>query len=302
MNGVAHAPSGVLVVDKPEGITSHDVVNVIRRLTGTRRVGHTGTLDPMATGVLVLLIGVATRLSRFVMHGDKHYRGVVRLGTTTTTYDATGETVQQRPVNVDRADINRALSHYTGEIQQVPPMYAAIKVQGRKLYDIAREGKEVERKPRRVTIHQLDIIDWEPPDLRLDVVCSEGTYIRSLAYDLGEALGCGGHLRALRRLRNGPFTIAEAHTLETLEHLQAAGQIDHAILPPRSALAAMPQVSLTPEQEQAVRYGQTIPLTLVGNPDPVQAHDANGRLIAVLIPVDENNYRPTLVLPAPTGV
>lgn len=295
-------PNGVVVVDKPEGITSHDVVNVIRRLTGTRRVGHTGTLDPMATGVLVLLVGVATRLSRFVMHGDKHYQGVVRLGTTTTTYDATGETVQQRPVNVDRADIDRALSHYIGEIPQIPPMYAAIKVQGRKLYEIAREGKEVEREPRRVTIHQLDVIGWEPPDLKLDVVCSAGTYIRSLAFDLGEELGCGGHLRALRRLRSGPFMVAEAHSLEKLEHLEATGQIDTAILPPRSALATMPQVSLTSEQEQAVRYGQTIPLTLAGNPEPVQAHNANGRLIAVLIRADESGYRPTLVLPEPTGV
>lgn len=290
---------GVLVVDKPQGITSHDVVNVVRRLTRTRRVGHTGTLDPMATGVLVLLVGPATRLSRFVMAGDKRYRGTVRLGETTTTYDADGEVVTQSPVTVDREAVEARLPAFTGEIQQVPPMYAAIKVKGRKLYELAREGKRVAREPRDVTIHSIEILDWTPPDLVLDIVCSSGTYIRSLAHDLGQMLGCGAHLWALTRLRSGDFTLDQAHGLAELESLHAAGRLDEALLPPRSGLGSMPTATLTPEQVRAVRYGQTLYLELAGQPDPVQALDLDGNLVAVLIGDGADSYRPTLVLPEP---
>ena len=291
-------PSGVLVVDKPQGLTSHDVVNVVRRLIRTRRVGHAGTLDPMATGVHVLLVGAATRLSRFAMDADKRYRGVVRMGETTTTYDAEGETVAGAPVDVDRATIEAVLPSFTGEILQTPPMYAAIKVEGRKLYELAREGKEVRREPRSVTIHSLQILAWDPPDLTLDVVCSSGTYIRSLAHDIGATLGCGAHLHALTRLRSGPFTVDSAYSLRELETLQLAGALPRALLPPQAALASMPAVVLSGEQVQAVRYGQTIDVALEGQPEPVQARDTDGELVAVLIGVGESGYRPIMVLPA----
>jgi tRNA pseudouridine55 synthase len=291
--------NGVLVVDKPKGVTSHDVVNATRRLTGTRRVGHAGTLDPMATGVLVLLVGITTRLSRFVMQGEKQYRGIIHLGATTTTYDAEGDVIERAPVTVDRAAIEAVLPRFRGDIQQIPPMYAAIKVRGRKLYELAREGKEIERRPRTITIQRIEILDWSSPDLTVDVTCSSGTYIRSLAHDIGAALACGGHLRALQRLRSGGFTLEQAHSLEALQALHAAGNLRSAMLPPKAALGSMPSVELTPDQVRAIRYGQTIALELAGQPDPIQAHDTAGHLVAVLIGAGDQAYRPTVVLPDP---
>ena len=291
--------SGVLVVDKPSGITSHDVVNVVRRLARTRRVGHAGTLDPMATGVLVVLVGPATRLSRFAMRGDKRYHSVVRLGEITNTYDADGEITERRTVTVDRAAIEDALTAFVGPIEQIPPMYAAIKVKGRKLYELARQGKEIQREPRAVTIHAIDILDWQPPDLTLDIACSSGTYIRSLAHDLGQQLGCGGHIRELRRKASGPFTIAQARPLAELEELYAEGHLTEALLPPRTALSVMPAAIMTPEQERALRYGQQIDLQTSAAAESIQAHDSQGNLIAVLTKVSDTQYRPTLVLPPP---
>lgn len=293
--------SGVLVVDKPSGMTSHDVVNVVRRLARTRRVGHAGTLDPMATGVLVVLVGPATRLSRFAMRGDKRYHSVVRMGETTNTYDADGEITERRTVTVDRVAIEDALTALVGPIEQIPPMYAAIKVKGRKLYELARQGKEIQREPRAVTIHSIDILDWQPPDLTLDVACSSGTYIRSLAHDLGQQLGCGGHIRELRRLVSGPFAIAQARPLAELEELYAAGDLAEALLPPQTTLSGMPAAIMTPEQERALRYGQQIDLQASKAAESIQAHDQQGNLIAVLTRASDTQYRPTLVLPSSDG-
>jgi len=293
--------SGVLVVDKPSGMTSHDVVNVVRRLARTRRVGHAGTLDPMATGVLVVLVGPATRLSRFAMLGSKRYYSVVRMGEITNTYDADGDITEHRTVTVDRAAIEDALTTLVGPIEQIPPMYAAIKVKGRKLYELARQGKEIQREPRAVTIHAIDILDWQPPDLTLDVACSSGTYIRSLAHDLGQQLGCGGHIRELRRLVSGPFTIAQARPLAELEELYAEGDLAEALLPPQTALSVMPTAIMTPEQERALRYGQRIDLQASDAAESIQAHDRQGNLIAVLTNVSDAQYRPTLVLPPSDG-
>lgn len=289
--------SGVLVIDKPSGMTSHDVVNTVRRLARTRRVGHAGTLDPMATGVLVVLVGPATRLSRFAMHGNKRYRSVVRLGETTNTYDADGDITERSPVTADQAEIRTALAAFEGPIQQIPPMYAAIKVKGRKLYELARQGKEIEREPRTITIHDIDILDWQPPDLTLEIACSPGTYIRSLAHDLGQKLGCGGHIKELRRVTSGPFTIAQARPLAELEELYQDGNLEEALLPPQAALSTMPVAVMTPEQERALRYGQQIDLVTSDNVESVQAHDGQGNLIAVLAKVTDTQYRPTLVLP-----
>ncbi len=309
--------NGLLIVDKPAGLTSHDVVNRVRRLARLRRVGHAGTLDPMATGVLVLLLGPATRLSRFAMAGHKHYRGVLRLGETTDTYDAEGRITARRPVHVDLPEIEQALVHFRGDLLQIPPMVAAIKVQGSKLYELARRGEEVEREPRPVTIDSIEILDWQSPDLTLDVHCSPGTYIRSLAYDLGEALGCGAHLRCLRRVASGAFTLDDSRPLDALEEPDS---LRAALLPPQAALGTMPVVLLSPEQERAVRYGQTLNLSpSEAERDPhlthdslvqahdclVQAHDLHGHLIGVLQRQTDDDqstlYRPIIVLPPESG-
>ena len=295
---------GVLNINKPYRKSSHDVVQAVRRITDVRRVGHTGTLDPLATGVLVVLVGPATRLTQFIMGADKAYRAVIRLGVMTTTYDGEGEVASRAPVsvmdNVDRAAIAAALRTFEGGIAQVPPMYSAVRVQGRRLYELAREGKEIERPSRSVTIYRLEIANWEPPDLTLDLRCSSGTYVRSLAHDLGQSLGCGAYLRDLTRTALGPFRLEESHTLDQLHALAEKHRLDEALLPPQAALYDMPSVRLTSAQARAVRYGQVIALP----PTPeragashLQAEDADGHLVAVLIPVEEGRWRPTLVLP-----
>ncbi len=185
---------GILIIDKPSGLTSHDVVNRVRRATKIRQVGHAGTLDPMATGVLVVCLGQATRVSEYLLGHDKAYRATIRLGIETNTYDADGEIVATHDVNVDRAEVERALAQFVGEIQQVPPMYSAIKRDGQKLYELARQGIEIERAARSVIIHSIELRDYQAPDATIDVRCSAGTYIRSIAHDLGAALGTGGHL------------------------------------------------------------------------------------------------------------
>src|SRR5690349_19143686 len=210
-------PFGFLNIHKAQGMTSHDVVAKVRRGLKIKKVGHAGTLDPMATGVLVVCLGGATRLSEYVMQSTKRYRARVYLGATTDTYDAEGEVQLRRDSShITCADIESALAPFLGDIQQIPPMYSAIKQGGRKLYDLARAGDIVEREPRAVRIDSLEIIDWSPPEFTLDVTCSAGTYIRSLAYDLGEILGVGAHLSGLIRLASGRFKIEESQTLDGL--------------------------------------------------------------------------------------
>ncbi|MCU0519283.1 MAG: tRNA pseudouridine(55) synthase TruB [Anaerolineae bacterium] len=294
--------NGVLIVDKPAGLTSHDVVNRVRRLAGTRRVGHTGTLDPMATGVLGLLLGPATRLSQYAMEGRKRYHGVLRLGQTTDTYDADGVVTDERPVAIDLQSIESVLPRFRGVVLQVPPMYSAIRVEGKHLYERARQGEEVERAPRQVTIDSITILDWAPPDLALDVTCSSGTYIRSLAHDIGQELGCGGHLSALRRIASGPFTLERGWTLGDLEQLQTTGRFSEALLPATAALGSMPAILVSADDERAIRFGQTIEVTLsqVALPEPpdlLQARDAGGDLIAVLRHLASFAYQPAVVLP-----
>lgn len=287
--------NGFLIVNKPTGMTSHDVVDAVRRIAQIRRVGHAGTLDPMATGVLVLALGAATRLVQFIDGCDKTYHAALRLGETTTTYDADGDIVERRPVTVRQSDIEAALAGFRGSIVQVPPMYSAVKIQGQKLYKLARQGKEVERAPRPVTIHRLDALAWALPDVTIEVVCSAGTYIRSLAHDLGQALGCGAHLTALTRTAAGEFRLEDSRTLEALDALAWDGRLAEALLPPETALAALPVFILTPEQEQAVRYGQTVALDGAPGVEMAQARDAAGQLVAVLLPAAPGLWRPKLV-------
>ena len=205
---------GILNLNKPRGWTSHDVVAHVRRLTGIRRVGHAGTLDPMATGVLLICLGQATRIAEYLMAGRKRYQAVVRLGVRTDTHDTDGHVTATAPVVVSRAQLEDVLSHFRGRIQQVPPMVSALKREGQPLYKLARRGITVARPARPIEIHELHLTAWLPPDLTLDLVCSPGTYVRALARDLGELLGCGAHLTALTRLACGDFTLSEAIDLD----------------------------------------------------------------------------------------
>ena len=218
---------GILNINKPQEMTSFSVVACVKRICGERHAGHAGTLDPLATGVLPICLGQATRVIEFLFDETKTYRAQVELGITTDTYDSTGKVLRTAdPSGVSREMIEKALVKFRGSILQTPPMYSAVKHQGKPLYKLARSGIEVERKSRPTQIHSLEIIDWQPPVVTLDIVCGKGTYIRSLAFDLGEALGCGANMKSLIRLRVGPFNIEDALTLPQLEDVftRAAGR------------------------------------------------------------------------------
>lgn len=233
---------GILNIRKEKGFTSHDVVAVVRRILHIRKVGHTGTLDPDAEGVLPICVGKATKLSDIIMDGTKSYRAMVRLGITTTTEDAAGEVIEKKAVDFDTEKIQAVVRSMIGEQEQIPPMYAAIKINGKKLYELAREGKEIERKARKITIYDITIRQFLPPDrFEIDVDCSKGTYIRTLCSDMGKALGCGAHMEALLRTKTGAFTLDHAMTLDQLQALADAGQIEQAFLSMDAALSDYPK-------------------------------------------------------------
>ncbi|MBN1563692.1 MAG: tRNA pseudouridine(55) synthase TruB [Anaerolineae bacterium] len=279
---------GLLNINKPQGPTSHDMVARVRRGIQLKKVGHAGTLDPMATGVLVLCLGPATRLSEYVMGSPKTYRARVHFGIETDTYDAAGAIVAQQPDPVRREMVIAALDQFRGDIAQIPPMYSAIKQGGKKLYDLARAGQEVERPPRPVTIHRLDLTGWDFPYADLDIECSPGTYIRSLAHDLGQAVGIGAHLTALERSASGAFTIENAVTWPDLEAAMAGGTWEHYLLPPDLALADTPVIQLDAAGTADVFNGRLIPVHDTQGSDPnisgdlARAHDSDGQLIAIL--------------------
>ncbi len=220
INGISYIKrevmDGVIIIDKPKGMTSHDIVSAVRKIYKTRRVGHTGTLDPMATGVLPVCVGNATKAADMLTSADKKYSAVMRLGSRTDTLDADGTVTEEKDVNVAEQDIYSVISEFVGEQDQIPPMYSAIKQNGRKLYELAREGIEVERKPRRVTIFSIEIKKIDLPYISIDVHCSKGTYIRSLCDDIGQRLGCGAVMTELRRTETAGFSIDESHTIDQL--------------------------------------------------------------------------------------
>jgi tRNA pseudouridine55 synthase len=257
---IKNVVSGVLVVDKPVGLTSHDVVQIIRRGTGIRRAGHTGTLDPRASGVLVVLIGPAVRLSEYVSASDKRYQATVHLGSSTDTYDSEGRvTASTSLTNVSEEKFEEILQQYVGEIEQVPPPYSAVKVQGRKAYEIAREGEEVSLEPRIIQVYSLDLLEWDPPEVVIDVFCSSGTYVRSLANDLGNALGVGAHLVGLRRTKSGRFTLRDAVPLRRLQESFTAGDWYKYLIPAAEALADWPMIELDADQVELIRHGHRVP-------------------------------------------
>lgn len=273
---------GIMVVDKPEGPTSHGVVSIVRRGTGVRKVGHAGTLDPRASGVLVLCLGPATRLSEYLSSSIKLYEAKVRFGEATETYDAEGATTSSTGEAPTDAQVEAALEMFRGEIQQVPPPYSAIKLQGKKAYELAREGKPVELDPRNVTVYELSKLQYDPPELRIRVECSAGTYIRSLANDLGETLSTGAHLSALRRLRAGPFGLEDAVTLDELEVAMGRGEWQRWVRPASEALPDLPIVKLEEPELERIRNGLRIPSS-DGAAGMARALAPDGELVAILV-------------------
>ncbi|MCZ6636139.1 MAG: tRNA pseudouridine(55) synthase TruB [bacterium] len=274
---------GLLPVDKPKGITSHDVVDRVRRICGLKKVGHTGTLDPMATGVLVLCLGTATRLSRFLVGHDKCYRAQIHLGVTTDTLDAEGQETgcsEQVPETIDQ--ILPHLQHFIGEIEQIPPMYSARKIGGTRLYQMARKGQEVERKAQKVFMHRLEALSYIPPLLTLDMTCSSGTYVRTLADDLGQSLGCGGHLSGLRRTSLGPVSLASCISLDCLASMDA-DRLQGMVIEPNVALKSMPSRHLNGEEQVRFQHGNPIPVLNMPFQEQafVRALDVHGRLLGI---------------------
>jgi len=275
--------SGILNLDKPRGMTSHDVVDRIRAAIGVRRVGHAGTLDPAASGVLLVCVGQATRVTEYLMEGRKRYDAVIHLGLSTDTDDAEGQVIRsQAAVDIGREQILEALSHFEGRIEQMPPMYSALKHRGQPLHRLARKGVEVGRRAREVEIYDLRLVEWAPPLARLLVECSKGTYIRALARDLGEKLGTGAHLARLTRLSSGRYTLEDAISLPEAERLLSSGWGLEILHPLDEALLGFEAFRLDEDTAERVRQGQQ-----VEGPQPVKgplsrAYGPDGRLIALL--------------------
>lgn len=275
--------SGVLVVDKPIGLTSHDVVQIIRRGTGIRRAGHTGTLDPRASGVLVILIGPAVRLSEYVSASDKRYQATIRLGSSTDTYDADGTVVSPEVSsdNITEDQFHEILQNFVGEIQQVPPPYSAVKVKGKKAYEMARKGEKVKLEPRKINVYSLEVLEWALPEIVIDVYCSSGTYVRSLANDLGAELGTGAHLIGLRRTKSGRFTLRDAVPLRRLQEAFDAGDWYRYLIPAAEALADWPLVELDADAVELVRHGHRVPAK-TGSEGWARGVSEQGDLVALL--------------------
>ena len=266
--------NGIVIIDKPQGWTSQDVVSKLRGKLHTKRIGHGGTLDPMATGVLPVFVGRATRGVEFFEHAEKTYETVLRLGLLTDTEDTSGTVLEERSVAVTEEQLEAALAQFRGEILQVPPMYSALKVNGQKLYDLARKGKEVERQPRPITIHELELLGFDGRDAKLRVRCSKGTYIRTLCKDIGLALGCGGCMAALRRTAAGAYTEAEAVKLDTLIESE---EPEVFLRPVDTMFARYEAIILTENQEKRCRCGNSF--TLPGADGTYRAYGQNGEFL-----------------------
>ncbi len=291
--------SGVLVVDKPVGLTSHDVVQIIRRGTGIRRAGHTGTLDPRASGVLVILVGPAVRLSEYVSASDKRYQATIRLGASTDTYDEEG-TITDSTSDIDiekisEAEFDNILQQFVGEIEQMPPPFSAVKVKGRRAYEMARKGEEVELEPRMINVYSLEVLEWAPPEAVVDVYCSSGTYVRSLAHDLGKKLGTGAYLIGLRRTKSGKFTLRDAVQLRRLQEAFDAGDWYRYLIPAAEALADWPMVELDADEVELIRHGHRVPATTVEK-NWTRGVSQQGDLVALLeYDPESNEWQPRKV-------
>lgn len=291
---------GVIVIDKPEGWTSHDVVNKVRRIAGTKKVGHLGTLDPIATGVLPLVMERATRLAQFYTRSDKIYEGLVRFGWSTTTYDRAGEpTSYEREVKVDPEELEGHLERFRGEFLQTPPAVSAKKVEGKRAYDLARKNVAVELEPVKVHVYELTVLSIEGALVKLRAHCSGGTYMRSIAHDLGLAMGSGAHLAELRRIASGEFELDQARTLEQLERLAADERLVDALVPAAKLLPGMPSVFVDDVTARQVRNGRNFPASPFRSQPTskfVKAVTRTGELVAIGEAVLPNLYHPVVVL------
>jgi tRNA pseudouridine55 synthase len=261
-SGAYRDVDGILILDKPIGLSSNQALQQVRKLYQARKAGHCGSLDPLATGVLPICLGEATKFSSYLLGADKTYRASCKLGQTTTTGDAEGEVTGNTTVCVNEEQLRRTLPLFTGEIEQIPPMYSALKHQGKRLYELAREGKQVERKPRKIKIYRLEFLSYENETLSIEVSCSKGTYIRTLAEDIGTALGCGAHLIVLRRLTVDSFDEPQSVSMETLQTLaqQDGDQLGSLLLPLASALRRFPELQLDASASLDITHGKRIPM------------------------------------------
>ncbi|OOZ45706.1 tRNA pseudouridine(55) synthase TruB [Solemya velum gill symbiont] len=276
--------SGILLLDKPVGITSNAALQKVKWIYKAAKAGHTGSLDPLAEGLLPICLGEATKISAYLLDADKRYTTTVKLGEKTTTADAEGEVIESRPVeNISAQRVTEVLQNYLGEQEQIPPMYSAVKHEGKRLYDLAREGKEVERKSRKITIYSLELTSINADELVLDVHCSKGTYIRTLAEDIGEMLGCGGHVSALRRTSVGPFDESNCMTLASLEEQADApfAELDALLLPIDNGLNHWPEVRLDANSSHYLKQGQPVLVPKAPTEGWVRVYDASDNFIGV---------------------
>lgn len=296
--------NGFVVIDKPAGITSHDVVSRVRRILGTKKVGHTGTLDPFATGVLPVAVNDGTKTIPFLDEGSKTYEALLRLGVSTDTLDMTGTILSESdPSSITSEQFISSFVNFTGAISQIPPMYSAIKQNGQPLYKLARQGVEVERKVRNIEIYSLELLSFDLPLAAIRVVCSRGTYVRSLADDIGCQLGCAAALQELRRTASGPFRIENAVTLADLEAAAGEGRADSFCLSPMAALCHLPEIQLTAEGVEGLRFGRSPSWesTLLGVPPDCAAETPvrltfEGNLVAVALLVTGSGLEASIVL------
>jgi tRNA pseudouridine55 synthase len=291
---------GILLLDKPSGLTSNAALQKVKRLYRARKAGHTGSLDPLASGLLPVCLGEATKVSGFLLDADKHYWVSCRLGVCTTTADAEGEVLETRPVDaVTEKRLLEVMERFTGLIEQIPPMYSAVKHQGQRLYALARQGVEVEREPRRVTIHAMELLAFHPPMVEIDVRSSKGTYIRSLVEDIGEVLGCGAYVADLRRLGVGPYSAAAMVTLDALEARLASGgeaALDALLLPMESGLSQWPDVRLTGDAAYYLRQGQPVLVPHAPTAGLVRLYEGQRRFLGVGEILDDGRVAPRRLL------
>lgn len=281
---IRRAVDGIILLDKPKGFSSNAALQKVRWLLNAEKAGHTGSLDPLATGVLPLCFGEATKFSQYLLDADKGYETLMQLGVTTTTADAEGEVLERRPVTVGRADIEALLPRFRGEISQIPPMYSALKRDGQPLYKLARAGEVVEREPRSVTIARLELLSCEAEQARLAVDCTKGTYIRTLVEDIGQLLGCGAHVAELRRTKAGPFDLSRTVTLEELERVHAEGgheAVDQFLLPSDSGLQHWPLLQFSEHSSFYWLQGQPVRAPEAPKFGMVRVQDHNGRFIGI---------------------
>lgn len=277
--------NGILNVYKEKGFTSHDVVAKLRGITKQKKIGHTGTLDPEAEGVLPVCLGKGTKLCDLLTEKEKTYEAVLLLGRTTDTQDCTGTVLEEKPVQVSEDQVRDVIQSFVGTYGQIPPMYSAIKYQGKKLYELARAGVTIQRQPRQVTIHSIQTIEMELPRIRMEVHCSKGTYIRTLCQDIGDALGCGGCMEALKRTASGSFLVRDSLTLDAIEQLEKAGNLEEALLPIEGFFEECPWITMLPEADKLVYngnpFGKAATVEKQVYQSPVRVYDSKGNFIGI---------------------